>query len=272
MGGRRAIRILSGIIVVAVILGGLLFLFQTRAQRSATPRPSNVVRVLPRDIPRGLHRRHPGRLIGLRRALAETFITPSTSLNAHASAQSGGEGTGTVYASTLMMHAPLNTTHAPLNTTHAPVKGYGGPSTAPAYDPTAPSASIMIPRLGVRAPVYDRGTLAGEAQPEIAPGYTVTHYRFSASLGSRGNYVIYGHDDIQGNIFQSLPTMRVGDLVYMRRGQTRFVYRVTGGGIVDPSDVAVMGPTTMPTLTMISCTPLYVDSQRIVVRAALVAR
>jgi len=260
VGGRRAIRLLGGITVVVVILGGLLFLFQARPQLSATPRPSTVVRVLTRDIPRGLHRRHSGRPVGPRRAPAETSITPSPSSNAHAATQpgAGGTGTGTVYASTLMTHAPLNTTHAPL-------KRDEGPAAAPAYDPSAPSASITIPRLGVRAPVYDRGTLAGEAQPEIAPG-------FSAPLGSRGNYVIYGHDDIQGNIFQSLPTMRVGDLVYIRRGQTRFVYRVTGGGIVDPSDVAVMGPTTTPTLTMISCTPLYVDSQRIVVRAALVAR
>lgn len=140
------------------------------------------------------------------------------------------------------------------------------------FDPTAPSATAVIPRLGVQATVYERG-VDGKGTPEVAPGYgTLTHFHFSGQLGQPGNYVLYGHDDLYGNIFQSLGSMQVGDLVRLTQGAHRYTYRVTGGGIVAPTDVAVMDPTPNATLTLISCTPMWVDTQRIVVRAMLVER
>jgi len=133
------------------------------------------------------------------------------------------------------------------------------------------NTSIYIPRLGVRAPVYDCDTAADGTLP-IAPGYAVTHWRSSATLGggdSWKNYVIYGHDDIERNIFQQLPAMQVGDEVYLYQGGRGYVYVVTGSKVVEPTDTAVLYQTPTSTLTMISCYPFDVDSQRIVVRAAL---
>lgn len=127
----------------------------------------------------------------------------------------------------------------------------------------------MIPRLGVRAPVYERGVDRSGHLP-IANGYAVTHFRFSAPLGGRGNYVIYGHDDIQGNIFSALGTLQAGDRVYLHRGLHEYVYQVTGSAVVLPTQISVLDPTPSATLTMISCTPLWVDSHRIVVRAGLI--
>lgn len=121
----------------------------------------------------------------------------------------------------------------------------------------------------MRAPVYERGLDSTRNLP-IAPGYAVTHYHFSAVLGQPGNYVVYGHDDIEGQIFRYLPTMRVGDLVYLSSANHRYTYRVTGSSVVSPDDVAVMAPTPNATLTMISCTPYWVDTQRIIVKATLV--
>ena len=130
--------------------------------------------------------------------------------------------------------------------------------------------SIVVPRLGIHAPVYDRGD-DGHGRLPIADGYAVTHYTFSGALGQPGNYVIYGHDDIWGSIFQHLPSMQPGDKVYLHHGTRRYTYEVTGDMVVLPNQVWVMDPTTTPTLTMISCTPLYVDSHRIVVKARLIA-
>ena len=142
------------------------------------------------------------------------------------------------------------------------------PAAAP-VDRSQPSGTIVIPHLGVNVPIFERGIDAARQLP-IAPGLSVTHYLFSAAMGQPGNYVVYGHDDIDGQVFRYLPTMRVGDLVYLSSGRHRYVYRVSGSQIVSPSDVAVMAPTKAATLTMISCTPYWVDTQRIVVTAQLV--
>jgi len=139
---------------------------------------------------------------------------------------------------------------------------------SPTPGPYTPSVTIDVPRLGVQAAVYDRGIDANRQLP-IAPGYAVTHYKFSAALGARGNYVVYGHDDIQGSIFRYLPTMQVGDDIYLSAGDRRYTYRVTGSLVVSPDDVAVLNPTPDATITLISCTPYWVDTQRIVVKGAL---
>ena len=141
--------------------------------------------------------------------------------------------------------------------------------------PTPPTSALpvglTIPRLGIQAaPVYDRGLDATHHLP-IAPGYAVTHYQFSAPIGTRGNAVLYGHDDIQGQIFRSLPLLQPGDHILLNVGRRPAVYEVTGSQIVAPTDVAVMAPTATAMLTVISCYPYNVDSQRIVVRARLLS-
>ncbi len=141
--------------------------------------------------------------------------------------------------------------------------------------PTPPTSALpvglTIPRLGIQAaPVYDRGLDATHHLP-IAPGYAVTHYQFSAPIGTRGNAVLYGHDDIQGQIFRSLPLLQPGDRILLNVGRHPVVYAVTGSQIVAPTDVAVMAPSTTAMLTVISCYPYNVDSQRIVVWARLLS-
>ncbi len=180
-------------------------------------------------------------------------------------AGSGGTATGTSQATpTAIVGAltPVQTSAPPV--APAPVQ----PSPTPG--PDAPGAAIDVPRLGVQAAVYERGIDANRQLP-IAPGYGVTHYRFSAALGARGNYVVYGHDDIDGSIFRYLPTMQVGDDIYLSTGGRRYTYRVTGSLVVSPDDVAVLNPTPDATITLISCTPYWVDTQRIVVKGALVS-
>jgi len=130
---------------------------------------------------------------------------------------------------------------------------------------------LTIPRLGIQAaPVYDRGLDAARNLP-IAPGYAVTHYQFSAPIGTRGNAVLYGHDDIEGKIFRSLPLLQPGDRIFVNVGRHPATYEVTGSQIVAPTDVAVMAPSATAMLTVISCYPYDVDTQRIVVRARLLS-
>jgi sortase A len=137
------------------------------------------------------------------------------------------------------------------------------PAAAP---PTAAIASISIPRIGIRnAPIYDRGTSA-KGIMLIAPGYAVTHYAFSAPFGS-GNTFLYGHDDIQGNIFGHLYDLAPGDLVQVNVGGATQVYRVTGHQIVPPTAVGILAPTPDVRLTIMTCWPFNVDTKRWVVTA-----
>jgi sortase A len=132
--------------------------------------------------------------------------------------------------------------------------------------PTAVMARISIPRIGIRnAPVYDRGVDA-KGLMLIAPGYAVTRYSYSAPFGT-GNTFIYGHDDIQGNIFGHLYDLAVGDIVQITVGGETQVYRVTGHQIVPPTAVSVLDPTPDARLTIMTCWPFNVDSKRWIVTA-----
>ena len=127
-------------------------------------------------------------------------------------------------------------------------------------------ATITIPRIGIRnAPVYDRGT-DSKGIMQIAPGFAVTHYALSAPFGS-GNAVIYGHDDIQGNIFGHLYDLAPGDTIQISIAGQLQTYRVTGHLIVLPTDVAVLNPTGDARLTVITCWPFNVDTKRWIVTA-----
>ena len=132
--------------------------------------------------------------------------------------------------------------------------------------PTAVTARISILRIGIRnAPVYDRG-LDGKGLMLIAPGYSVTRYSYSAAFGT-GNTFLYGHDDIQGNIFGHLYDLRPGDTIQITVAGETQVYRVTGHQIVPPTEVSVLNPTSDARLTIMTCWPFNVDTKRWIVTA-----
>ncbi len=162
---------------------------------------------------------------------------------------------------------------APVRSIHTPLVAVW-PIPAPMHQNSRAArpagVAIVIPRLGLRATVIDED-MDPTGHLIIAHGPVITHFRFSATPGQSGNYIAYGHDDIEGSLFRYLPTMRWGDQVALVEGHRRYIYRVTGSRVVLPSDVSVLAQTRKPTITLISCTPYLVDTQRIVVTAALVA-
>jgi sortase A len=132
--------------------------------------------------------------------------------------------------------------------------------------PGTVTARLSVPRIGIRnAPIFDRGTDA-KGNMLIAPGYSVTHYAFSAPFGT-GNTVLYGHDGIQGNIFGHLYDLRAGDLIEVTVAGQLQTYRVTGHQIVAPTDVAILDATPGVRLTIITCWPFNIDTKRWIVTA-----
>lgn len=126
----------------------------------------------------------------------------------------------------------------------------------------APLAVLSIPRIHLEVPVFNGtdGATLNRGVGRIAG---------TAQVGEGGNLAIAGHRD---RFFRGLKDLTKGDLIELSRpGHTDF-YVIDEIKIVRPEDVSVLEPTTVPSLTLITCFPFYfVGSapQRYVVRASL---
>jgi LPXTG-site transpeptidase (sortase) family protein len=129
-----------------------------------------------------------------------------------------------------------------------------------------PAIRIAIPKIAVDAPVIETRPVNGEWQ---VADWAIGHLQGTANPGENGNMAVAAHDDIKGEIFKQLGKLSPGDKVFVYTRHAIYTYVVVGQQVVDPSDSAVLDPTTTPTLTMITCTPYWVDSQRLIVTAVL---
>jgi sortase A len=129
--------------------------------------------------------------------------------------------------------------------------------------PPLPIPLIRIDAIGVNATIVE-----GDDWEQLKKG--VGHHLGTANPGERGNLVLSAHNDIFGEIFRNLYKLEPGDDVVVYAGQQQYHYKVTDTRYIAPSQVEVMLPTSDPTLTLISCWPYLVDTQRIAVFAQLV--
>jgi LPXTG-site transpeptidase (sortase) family protein len=137
-----------------------------------------------------------------------------------------------------------------------------------------PDAHLSVPHLGIwSAPVWTRGYVDdgyGGITYDIVPAYGVTRFAYSVPFGTPGTTMVYGHDDMYGSIFRYLALLRRGDVVQVATARHRFTYVVRAVSTVSPTDVGMLTvPRARPTLALITCTPYWVDSQRVVVIAQM---
>ncbi len=121
---------------------------------------------------------------------------------------------------------------------------------------------LVIPALGVDAPVVQ-----GDTWEQLKRG--VAQHLGTGDPGQPGNMVFSAHNDIFGEIFRDLDRLNPGDEVTVYTQAGKFIYVITGTRLVKPTELSVMDATVGPTLTLISCYPYLVDTQRIVVFAEL---
>ncbi len=124
------------------------------------------------------------------------------------------------------------------------------------------ATQIQIPALTVDAPVVQ-----GDGWEQLKKG--VAQHVGSADPGQTGNVVLSAHNDVYGEIFRNLDQLKRGDKVILFTPQRSYTYIVSSIQIVAPTDVDVMAATPDPIVTLISCYPYMVDTQRIVVQASL---
>ena len=147
-------------------------------------------------------------------------------------------------------------------------------TTLPAQPPAKPIpadgegvARLEIPRMGLHRIVVE-GATAGDLAK--GPG----HFPETPLPGQLGNAAIAGHRTTHGHPFYDIDELRPGDEIIVTTLNGRYVYGVTDTEVVSPDDYADVIPTTdatKATLTLVSCTPRYSSTNRIVVHSELLA-
>jgi LPXTG-site transpeptidase (sortase) family protein len=124
---------------------------------------------------------------------------------------------------------------------------------------------IKIPRIGLDTEIVEGGF---SLQGWDVPRYTAVHYwPLSAFPGSKGNIIMAGHAGYKDTIFDQLPQAVIGDDVFVSVGANERRYKVSGLQKVQPWETAVLNPTAQETLTLITCVPPGLFTQRLIVQA-----
>jgi sortase A len=125
-----------------------------------------------------------------------------------------------------------------------------------------PLAVLKIPKIRLEAPLFD-GT------DELTLNHGVGRIAGTAHLGNPGNIGIAGHRD---GFFRGLKDVGVGDAIELKTRQGTSTYIVDQIQIVSPRQVEVLRPTSVPSLTLVTCYPFYFIGsapQRYIVTASL---
>jgi sortase A len=130
-------------------------------------------------------------------------------------------------------------------------------------------AKLYVPRFGKD---YVRQIAEGTSVSKVLNTVGIGHYLGTAMPGEVGNFAIAGHRAGNGGPMRHIDKFTNGDLVYVETATTWFTYKYLEQQVVDPTALEVIDPVpvglTASTssnkfLTMTTCTPIYVNTQRI---------
>jgi sortase A len=155
---------------------------------------------------------------------------------------------------------PTSTSIAP--TTTSPVLAVAQP--IPAAEEAV--ARLEIPRMDLNRIVVEGATADALTK---GPG----HFPETPLPGQLGNAAIAGHRTTHLHPFFDIDKLQPGDEIVVTTLNGRYTYSVTGTEVVAPDQYNLVIPTTdvtKATLTLVSCTPRYSATNRIVVHSELV--
>jgi LPXTG-site transpeptidase (sortase) family protein len=159
----------------------------------------------------------------------------------------------------------------------APTVAASDPS--PQEPPFLPITRILIPRIRLDTEVAPAKLVEREGGVtwEIPP-FLAGHAEATAGAGGFGNAVLLGHLNSReaGNVFQHLDRVGVGDQIQVFSEAGSFDYRVVNVRTVPRTDVSILHPIRMATLSLITCSGTWLPflrdyTQRLVVHAELTA-
>ncbi|MCU1481556.1 MAG: class sortase [Subtercola sp.] len=144
--------------------------------------------------------------------------------------------------------------------------------TAPAE--TSQFAVLYVPRFGAD---YKRTISQGVDAKTVLNAGGAGHYEQSQMPGDMGNFAIAAHRDGWGSPFIKINELQVGDPIYVETQDGWYTYRFRDLEYVSPDGVDVLSavpqaPDAAPTdrlITLTSCNPLYIASERIIAYGVL---
>ncbi len=131
-------------------------------------------------------------------------------------------------------------------------------------------ARMYVPRFGED---WTRLVAEGTRWRPVLNEIGVGHYRSTAMPGEVGNFAIAAHRGGFGGAFRDIDKLTTGDRVYIETKDSWFIYKFLETEVVLPTEVGVILP--VPTkldvareggryLTMTSCTPIFINTERII--------
>ena len=116
---------------------------------------------------------------------------------------------------------------------------------------------------------YNYADVSGDGTWDLLQQQSMVHWHDSPAPGQQGNVIIAFHREPS---FEHIDQLGVGGTVTIEdRSCKQYTYRVTSEQTLNPNQVTQLVPTTGHDLTLITCTPFWQDTQRIVWRATLVS-
>lgn len=125
---------------------------------------------------------------------------------------------------------------------------------------------LTIQSANISGKVFD-----GEDSNTLLSG--IWHFPLSTAPGDRGNAVFIAHRyqkvPPELDTFFNLDKVKVGDKIIISQNVGNLTYTVTETKIVERDDRTVLMPTNDYRITLMTCTPLWTDEQRLIVIAKL---
>jgi LPXTG-site transpeptidase (sortase) family protein len=216
---------------------------------------------------------------------APTLPPRAAGLNGKVQTPQGGEIPNTQPTSAVTT-SPLLSGETPAADPRTCVVGRCGPPLTATPPPNWIPDRIVIPAIKLDAPVVPAKLKEVEYQgkqyqqwvapPSFAAGWLTT----SALLGVPGNTVLSGHHNFDGEVFGHLVDLKVGDLILMYSGETRFAYAVALIMILperfEPLEVRLANtrwiqPSQDERLTLVTCWPYASNTHRLIIVATPVS-
>ncbi|GAA0102374.1 sortase [Paraclostridium bifermentans] len=97
----------------------------------------------------------------------------------------------------------------------------------------------------------------------------VGHFENTSMAGEYGNFAVAGHRAYTSNkFFSNLDELQVGDEINVLSGNEEFKYKVNNIEVVTPDKVDVVDSTdkNKKEITLVTCTPKYIGSHRLIVK------
>jgi len=123
---------------------------------------------------------------------------------------------------------------------------------------------LEIPKIDVNIPILEG---ASKANLKVGAG----HINGTSKIGSIGNAALAAHrSHTYGRMFNRLDELDIGDKIIVTTNDGTFEYIVYKKLVVEPTDTSVLNRSKEDrVLTLITCTPLYTATHRLVIHAVM---